>query len=85
MNSATTSLKTPSEQLLKAQEYTQRHLTELAYELLEWHKTSILRDGKVRELARLCDFAGHPLAVAEKLISDECLEIVARAQTHESS
>lgn len=81
-----TSLKTPSQQLQEAQEYTQRHLAELAYELLEWHKTGILRDGKVRELARLCDFAGpSALAVAEKLISDECLEIVARAQTHESS
>ena len=34
--------------------YAAEHVAELSAELLEWHDTSILCDGKVRELARMC-------------------------------
>lgn len=49
-----------------AKQFAATHTRELAGEILEWQDTAILRDGKLRELAKLCDFAAHDaLKVAE--------------------
>lgn len=51
--------------------FAESHLAECAAELLEWRGTAILRDGKVKELARLCSFwtgERDSLSVAESLV-----------------
>lgn len=54
------------------------HVREMAAELLEWQDTSILRDGKVRELAKMCAFADyHALKVAEHFVHRAALEVAA--------
>lgn len=57
------------EKLEEAKRFVKDNLEECCRELIEWHDTSILCDGKVREVAKLCSFAGRDaLPVAESLI-----------------
>jgi len=63
----------------KARRFVKDNLTELCQEILEWHNTAILRDGKVRELAQMLKFTGCDLAVAESMINSAALTFVANS------
>ena len=55
------------------------HMRDCAEELLEWSDTALLRDGKVRELARLCAvWAGDrdALPIAERIVQRAALRAV---------
>lgn len=53
-----------------AEEFARKNIYDCVTELLEWQNTSLLKDGKVRELAKLCSFAHErQLAVAEAIIA----------------
>lgn len=57
------------EKLEEAKRFAKDNLEECCRELIEWHDSSVLRDGKVRELAKILSFTGHvTLSVAESLI-----------------
>lgn len=56
------------------------NLRECADELLEWSATALLRNGKVRELAKLCaEWAGErdALSIAERIVQHAALRAVA--------
>jgi hypothetical protein len=65
-------------ELRKASEvFVNAHLRECAAELLEWSDTGVLRDGRVRELAKLCaQWTGpsNALNVAESYVKHAALE-----------
>lgn len=53
-------------------------LPQCCAELLAWRTTGVLPEGKVRELAELCSFAGHhALGLAQSLVQDAALEQLA--------
>lgn len=61
--------------------YIKKHLAECAEEVLEWHMKSVLRDGKVRELAGMvAEWAGnsHALTIAENMVGGEALRFAAQ-------
>lgn len=60
----------------KSEEFAAANLRECAEELLEWNDTASLRDGKVRELARLCAvWASEHVAlpIAERIVQRAAL------------
>ncbi|HWH74943.1 MAG TPA: hypothetical protein VNV16_11845 [Methylibium sp.] len=62
-----------------AKAFADQHTQELAAEIVEWQDTAVLRDGKLRELARLCGFAGNDaLTVANHIATLAALEVAAR-------
>jgi hypothetical protein len=63
-----------------ANAFAREHLPEAAAELVEWSATSILRDGRVRELSRMLARVdeSHSLTLAENLIVRAALERVAK-------
>lgn len=66
-----------NEKLEEAKRLIRENLETCCRELLEWHDSGILRDGKVREIARLCSFAGSSaLSLAEGLIERAAIEHV---------
>ncbi len=65
-------------ELEAARKFAKRYTALCARELLERNETGILANGRVRELARLCSYAGvNALQVAEKLVTDEAIRMVA--------
>lgn len=61
--------------------FAQRHLVECAKELVEWRETSLLCNGRVRELGRMCsEFVGkdHGLKMAESLVKNAALDALAK-------
>lgn len=59
-----------------AREFAMQHAIELAREQNEWDDLAVLPDGKMRELALLCDFAGHSsLAVAQNFAGRALREV----------
>lgn len=62
----------------KAEEFAKEHIVVISEEMLEWQKTTLLRDGRVRELARflgpLAD--SHVLSVAESYARSAAFEFV---------
>lgn len=65
-----------------AQAFAKAHLSECAAELIEWQNTAILRDGRVRELAKLCQqfmCNNDDLRVAESFINRAAVEFAAAA------
>ncbi len=61
----------------RCQDFAKLHLTACCAELLEWQDTAILCDGRVRELAALCNtFVGNHdgLRVAESFINRAAVE-----------
>ncbi len=61
----------------KARRFAAEHLRECAEELREWQDTAILRDGRVRELAKICArfIENHDsLRVAESFINRAALD-----------
>lgn len=66
------------ESLAAMREYTALHLKELCVELIEWHDTALLRDGRMRELAGLCTFDdSNHIRQAERMIENAALRVVA--------
>lgn len=66
----------------KCVEFAVEHLSECASELLEWSSTSLLRDGKLRELSEMCRAWGcgaEALSVAESIVQKVALEAAAKA------
>ena len=63
---------------LKSEEFARENIKECSIELLEWHDEAVLRDGKIRELARLCKVwcGDNSLRIAERLIERKALEFV---------
>lgn len=60
----------------ESEEFAAANLRECAEELLEWSDTAFLRDGKVRELARLCAvWTGDrdALPIAERIVQRAAL------------
>ena len=61
-----------------AQKLISQNLKTLSFELLEWKKTALLRDGKFRELLKfLPSDVMDRYAVLEALIIKECLKFTA--------
>lgn len=66
------------QQRAAAKSFAEANAVALAREILEWQKTAILRDGLLRELARICTFADHDaLKVAEHIATAAILEALA--------
>ncbi|NML34883.1 hypothetical protein [Paraburkholderia antibiotica] len=65
----------------RAKSFAKEHLIECAAELLEWSRTALLRDGRVRELAVMLEPLDmhNPLALAEAIVKHAALERVAAA------
>lgn len=60
----------------ESRQFAVEHLAECAAELIEWHDTARLRDGKVRELGKMCaEWVGEhdALRVAERMVEREAL------------
>jgi hypothetical protein len=72
-----------SDSVAAMREFARANLPELCTELLEWHSTSLLRDGKMRELARLCTFdPSNTIRHAERVVELEALKRVS-GDSHE--
>jgi len=56
------------------------HVVECAAELLEWSNTALLRDGRIRELAKMLAKLDehHALPLAERFATRAALELAAR-------
>jgi hypothetical protein len=66
-----------------ARQFAADNIAECAVEILEWHDTAILRDGKVRELAymlRPLFNDADNLRGAESFINVEALKFAARSR-----
>lgn len=63
--------------------YARANACDLAIELLEWQETTVLRDGKVRELANALKAldAKHSLVLARSFAERAALELAARCTT----
>jgi len=63
-----------------AKAFAREHLRECAAEIIEWKSTGVLCDGRLREMAKLCNpFAGpHSLSVAESFVVTAALQTVSR-------
>ena len=60
----------------ESEEFASANLRDCAEEILEWSDTALLRDGKVRELARMCAvWAGDrdALSIAERIVQRAAL------------
>lgn len=71
-----------------AEAFAAKHVRELATEILEWKSTSVLREGKLRELANTCALYVGPreaLSLAESLVVAAALKAISRQPTHEQS
>jgi hypothetical protein len=74
----------PKQIRIQAETFAREHVVECAAELLEWSNTGLLRDGRVRELARTLQQLDehHPLTLAERFVTRAALErAVQPAQT----
>lgn len=68
------------EQRRAADAFVEKHLIELCEEILDWRNTGWLDDKKMRELFKLCDYAGHARqSLAEKLVGNAALKFVVTA------
>lgn len=75
-------LETDSERLRaiadQAEKFVKQHIVEISGEMVEWRNTSLLRNGRVRELSRiLTPLAGtYALGVAESYAQRAAYEFV---------
>jgi hypothetical protein len=64
-----------------AEKFCKENLAECCREIIDWHKTGILCDGKTRELAHILEFLRHEsLTVAESMIFIASIEMVANRE-----
>lgn len=57
--------------------FVEQHLAVLCQELAEWQDTALLRDGKMRELARLCTFDTDQIRQAERMVEYAAIRAIA--------
>ena len=64
--------------IAEARAFTKRHLPQCAEEMLEWQDTALLRDGRMRELGKLCSKIDpqYSLKLAEGMVTRAALEYV---------
>lgn len=64
------------EVMAQAEAFVRENLSECAAELIEWIDTAVLRDGKVREAARILQPVLHhdAIKVAERIVERAALE-----------
>ncbi len=68
------------EQRAEAYDFAHRHQLECWKELIEWQETGLLRDGRVRELAKLLSFAKESaLSMAKSVVEGKALEFAVDA------
>jgi hypothetical protein len=63
--------------------FAKEHIVELAQLIVEWQKTALLNNGShclVHDLAKILPGIGSKLPLAESIIKNECLEIVANTK-----
>jgi molybdopterin synthase catalytic subunit len=66
------------EQRRVAEEFAKANLQQCCTELLAWHATGKLPQGRMRELVRLCAFARNDaFAVAENIVKSAAIEEIA--------
>ena len=53
------------------------NIKELCKEIVEWRDTGYLKDGKLRELSKICFFASDPLGVAEAYVLKSAVKFIA--------
>lgn len=64
----------------KAVKFAEEHIVEMCREMVAWRSTSILRDGRVRELARMLEPLGgdhYALSIAESYVTNAAFKFVA--------
>jgi len=64
-------------------EFAEKHVAELASEIVEWQDSSTLKEGKLRELAAMCaSWAGanYAMSVAQSLATRAALESAKQAE-----
>lgn len=69
------------EQIATIKAFAKEHLKICTVEIVEWRKTGTLRDGKLRELAALCQevfFEENATRIAESFVLDEVLNKAVR-------
>jgi hypothetical protein len=68
--------------MARAKVFAEENLQTLAAELVEWSETALLRDGMMRELARMLEPVDsmHSLTIAERLVQHAALRRVAADQ-----
>lgn len=66
---------------LKAKEFTEENLAQCSREIVEWRRTGILRDGKVRELETIVEEMGldDSTRQAEGFVIQAALEVAAKS------
>lgn len=60
-----------AQNMAKARKFISTHLKECCQELLEWDKTSLLRDGKVRECADIYMNVATSMSTALNMVRSE--------------
>lgn len=66
---------------LKAKEFAEKNLAQCSKEIVEWRRTGILRDGKVRELEAIVEEMGldDSTRQAEGFVIQAALEVAAKS------
>ena len=71
-------IKSATKLMDDAENFIQCNLFELCVEIREWHHTSILRNGKMRELAKMLSFTERSLPVAESMVNAAAMDALIR-------
>lgn len=67
------------DQLKRCKEFARDNLKECSLELIELYNTGILKDGKIRELAKLYDSAdGDSISVVKRIVEYEAVKYVTK-------
>jgi hypothetical protein len=63
----------------EARTFARLHVKECCEEILEWRKKALLRDGRLRELGKICARLDtlHDLRIAEDFVVQVALEVIA--------
>ena len=67
-----------AETMTQVRQLVRKHIKVLCEEILEWHSTAILRDGKFRELAKIVETVDEHCAysILENVVHEEAMKFV---------
>lgn len=65
-------------QLKTAERFAETNLKQCCVELLDWHNSTILVDGKVRELTTMLIDLGGDLTLAEHIVTDLAIRFASK-------
>lgn len=68
-----------------ARDFAREHLRECCMEMREWQDTALLRNGRVRELARMLEPIGAQLRIAEGVIQRAAFDHIAQEDTPDAA